>query len=162
VSAPERTNTSPPGLELLGAPPPMAPDQNPAKSSINQGKRRATRPRRLPRGRLCLLKGCGKRFRPTRALTRYCSAGCAAEGRRWSMWKAQQRYRGTKHGRRKRQAQSYRYRQRNPSHKRETECCAEEARVITPEFFRVFLRSPWLLRTVLSYAPFSTAALLRP
>jgi hypothetical protein len=140
----------------------MGPDQNPANCSGNQGRRKARRPQRRPRARLCLLKGCGRRFRPTRALARYCSADCAAEGRCWSLWKAQQRYRETKHGRRKRQVQSRRYRQRNPSHQNKRKCCSAEARVITPEFFRVFLRPPWLLRPVLPDAPFSAAAFLQP
>jgi hypothetical protein len=139
----------------------MGPDQNPAKSLVNQGHRRAKRPRRRPRARLCLLKDCGKRFRLTRALARYCSQDCAAQGRRWSLWKAQQRYRETKHGRQKRQAQSCRYRQRTV-HKGKKERCAEEARVITPGFFRVLVRSSRLLRPVLAHAPFAAAAILQP
>jgi len=117
----------------------MGPDQNPAKSPTNQAKGRGSRRRRRPRTRLCLLKGCGKRFRPTQALARYCSRDCAAEARRWSKWKAQQRYRETEQGRQKRKAQSCRYRQRALSLKGKKEGCAEEARVITPGFFRVFL-----------------------
>jgi len=140
----------------------MSPDQNPAKSSTNQAKGRVSRGRRYPRTRLCLLKGCGKRFRPTRALARYCSRDCAAQARRWSKWKAQQRYRETKQGRHKRNAQSCRYRQRALSLKRKKEGCAEEARVITPGFFRVLLRPPRVLHPVLTNGPFAAAALLQP
>lgn len=139
----------------------MGPNQNPAKSSVNQDHRRARPPRRRPRSRLCLLKGCEKRFRPTRALARYCSHDCAAQGRRWSRWKAQQRYRETKHGRQKRRAQSCRYRQR-AVHKGRKERRAEEARVITSGFFRALLRSPRMLRPVLANRPFTASAFLQP
>jgi hypothetical protein len=158
VSAPERTITSSPGHELLGAPPPMGPDQNPAKSSLNQETRGSKRPARSPRQRLCLLKGCGNRFRPTRALARYCSANCAEQGRQWSRWKAQQRYRETKNGKQKRQAQSRRYRRRNPSQRNPR----EGPRVITREFFRVFLRSSGLLCPVYPDPPISATAVLLP
>jgi hypothetical protein len=138
----------------------MGPDQLPAKSSRNQARQQGTQSHRRPRTRLCLLKGCGKRFRPSRALARYCSAECAAKGREWSLWKAQQRYRETKQGKRKRQAQSRRYRERSPCKKRTRACCKDTARVITPDFFRLFLRSSRLLRPVLSQAPFPPPAVL--
>lgn len=139
----------------------MGPDQNPAKFSTNQAKGRNSRRRRHPRTRLCLLKGCGKRFRPTRALGRYCSRDCAVQARRWSKWKAQQRYRETEQGRRKRKAQSCRYRERTLSRNGKKADHGEEARVITPEFFRVLLRSSRMLRPVLTNCPFAATAFLQ-
>ena len=68
---------------------------------------------RRPRNRICLLKGCEQRFRPTYPLTRYCSLGCREQARRWREWKAQHRYRQSEGGKGKRQAQSRRYRIRH-------------------------------------------------
>ena len=65
---------------------------------------------RRPRNRECLLKGCGKRFRPKHPMTRYCSEECGQEARQWSQSKSQQRYRQSRNGRQKRQKQSERYR----------------------------------------------------
>ena len=74
-----------------------------------QGGRRV----RGPRSRVCLLKGCERRFRPLRPLTRYCSEQCREEARRWREWKARHRYRQSEAGKRKRRAQSRRYRLRS-------------------------------------------------
>jgi len=57
-------------------------------------------PRRMqaagrPRARLCLLKGCGKRFKPARPQARYCGESCQDEAARWRAWKAQEHYRHT-------------------------------------------------------------------
>lgn len=70
------------------------------------------RPRPRPRKRRCLLKGCEQPFHPPQASQRYCSATCRKAARRWSRWKAQQRYRATKSGKAKRTDQSRRYRER--------------------------------------------------
>jgi hypothetical protein len=67
---------------------------------------------RRPRGRTCLLKGCGRRFRPRHPLTRYCSEQCREEARRWREWKGRHRYRQSEAGKHKRRAQSRRYRLR--------------------------------------------------
>jgi hypothetical protein len=107
-------------------------------------------PGRRPRTRECLLKGCGRRFRPWRARQRYCSRECRQAARKWSRWKAQQRYRATAAGREKRNGQGRRYRERVGSRKQATpeEALPEAARVITPEVLRPLLRPPWLLPRV--------------
>ena len=51
-----------------------------------------------PRMRRCLLKGCEQRFHPRQARQRYCSERCREAARKWSRWKAQQRYRETTAG----------------------------------------------------------------
>jgi len=92
----------------------MGPSEDRPTTGKNQdGRRRTTRQRsraRRPRSRICLLKGCERRFRPSQPLTRYCSDGCREHARRWREWKAQHRYRQSEGGKQKRQAQSRRYR----------------------------------------------------
>lgn len=68
---------------------------------------------RHPRSRVCLLKGCERRFRPVHPVARYCSPECRAQAQRWREWKAQHRYRQSEGGKQKRQAQSRRYRIRH-------------------------------------------------
>jgi hypothetical protein len=102
--------------------------------------RARTRRRRRPRMRRCLLRGCERRFRPRQARQRYCSPECRQAARKWSRWKAQQRYRATAAGKAKRNGQSRRLRER-VRQRREPAA----ARVITPDFFRSVLRSPRLL-----------------
>lgn len=120
---------------------------------------RQKRSSRRPRTRECLLKGCERRFRPRRARQRYCSRECRQAARKWSRWKAQQRYRATAAGQEKRNGQSRRYRERVRSRKQATpeEALAEAARVITQDFFRSLLRSPRLLPGIRR-----TAAIPRP
>jgi hypothetical protein len=95
----------------------MGPDKHPASPAENQATRSARgwgqeeRVRR-PRRRVCLLKGCERRFRPVHPLARYCSPGCREEARRWREWKARHRYRQSEGGKQKRRAQSRRYRMR--------------------------------------------------
>src|SRR5262249_28389052 len=117
---------------------------------------------RRPRARRCLLKGCEQSFRPRQPSQRYCSAECRTAARRWSRWKAQQRYRTTEAGRAKRNAQSRRHRERVKSRKSpEPEAENEAARVITPEhFFRTHVRPARLLRKLQTAAAKSLAALL--
>jgi len=117
-----------------------------------------------PRTRRRLLKGCEQPFHPRQANQRYCSAACRKAARRWSRWKAQQRYRATPSGKTKRTDQSRRYRERVKTRKPpEPEADNEAARVITPEgFFRRILRSARLLRAIHAAAAKSFAALLFP
>ena len=95
----------------------MGPSKDPSSTAENQATRRARgwgwgeRVRR-PRRRVCLLKGCERRFRPVHPLTRYCSQECREEARRWRAWKARHRYRQSEWGKQKRRAQSRRYRMR--------------------------------------------------
>ena len=134
----------------------MGPIKNPTNPPAPKtGKRR-------PRARRCLLKDCEREFHPRQARQRYCSAECRQAARRWSRWKAQQRYRATPAGQQKRNAQSQRYRERVRERKPpEPEAVSEAARVITPEhFFRSLLRPAGLLRAVRGAAAESLAAFL--
>ena len=90
----------------------MGPGEDRSTAGKNQaGHLRTGGPRRrAPRSRVCLLKGCERRFRPSHPLTRYCSEDCREEARRWREWKAGHRYRHSEGGKQKRQAQSRRYR----------------------------------------------------
>lgn len=117
---------------------------------------------RRPRVRRCLLKGCEHRFHPRHPNQRYCGAECRKAARKWSRWKAQQRYRATPSGKTKRTDQSRRYRERVKSHKpTDPEADNDGARVITPEhFFRARLRPTGLLRGIHTPAAKSLAALL--
>lgn len=139
----------------------MGPPENRTDHPENQAGRRK-RSVRLPRARCCLLKGCEQSFHPQTANQRYCSAECRKAARRWSRWKAQQKYRATKSGKEKRTDQSRRYRKRIKSCKPpEPEPDNEAARVITPEdFFRSGLRSAGLLRGVYTPAAKPVTALL--
>jgi len=130
----------------------MGPPENLTDHRENQARRRRRSDRR-PRARCCLLKGCEQRFEPRQLNQRFCSAECRKAARRWSRWKAQQRYRETKAGKVKRNDQSRRYRERVKSRRPAApEADNEATRVITTEhFFRSFLRSARLLRGV--YAP---------
>jgi hypothetical protein len=124
----------------------MGPSENPTNPREKQDGRRKRLPRR-PRMRCCLLKGCEQRFHPRQAREHYCSQNCREAARKWSRWKAQQRYRETAAGQEKRNDQSRCYRERVKSRKLpESEAVNEAARVITTEhFFRPLLRPAWLL-----------------
>lgn len=136
----------------------------PVEDSTCPGKDRRCRAKagRRPRPRCCLLKGCERRFRPRLAAQRYCSVECGRAARRWSRWKAQQRYRATAAGKEKRNGQSRRYRERVKSRQQAApeEAVAEPARVITPNFFRLLLRPARLLRRLRATASLTRAALL--
>lgn len=142
----------------------MGPPESPTGHSENQERRPGRSPRRQ-RARLCLLKGCEECFHPRQARQRYCSEGCREAARKWSRWKAQQRYRATTAGKQKRNGQSRCYRERRRSRKPpEPEAVNDPARVITTEyFFRPFLRPPRLLRGIRSRDEvlYSTSARLR-
>ena len=142
----------------------MGPFENPTSHPENQeGGRRKRLPRR-PRMRPCLLKGCEQRFHPRQARQRYCSERCREAARRWSRWKAQQRYRATRAGQQKRNGQGRRYRERVKSRKPlEPEVVNNPARVITTEhFFGPLLRPTRLLRAIRASAAKSLATLLLP
>ena len=141
----------------------MGPPESPTTGRLeNQEAGRRKRLRRRPRTRRCLLKGCRQRFRPHQARQRYCSERCREAARKWSRWKAQQRYRAATAGKEKRNGQSLRYRERVRSRKpAEPEAVDEPARVITnEEFFRSFVRPARLLREVRAPAAKSLTALL--
>ena len=140
----------------------MGPTQDPPERPTNQDGRRE-RPRtrcRRPRLRRCLLKGCGRRFRPQRPWARYCGEECRCRARQWSCWKAQNRYRATRAGQEKRQEQSRRYRRRAPRRKQAGTTRQGAARVITANFFRLHVRQPRLLCDVCPHGSFPAAALL--
>jgi hypothetical protein len=120
----------------------MAPDEDCPTAPKNQAPPKAPwRPRRArrPRSRVCLLKGCGRIFRPQQPMARYCSEACQAEARRWRQWKARRRYRQSPNGRQKRQAQSRRYRERRKQRPVRETTAALAARVIPTKFFFVLL-----------------------
>jgi hypothetical protein len=141
----------------------MGPSESATGHPENQEGRRWRLPRR-PRMRYCLLKGCEQRFHPRQARQRYCSEGCREAARKWSQWKAQQRYRATAACQRKRNGQSRRYRKRVKSRESpEPEVVSDAARVITSEhFFRPLLRPARLLRGLRTPTPKSLTALLLP
>lgn len=140
----------------------MGPTENRTGPPKRQAGGRRKQSGRRPRQRCCLLKGCEQRFRPRQAGQRYCSEDCRKAARKWSRWKAQQRYRATKPGKEKRTDQSRRYRERVKSRKPAApEADTEAARVITAEhFFRSFLRSARLLRGIHTPAAKSLTTLL--
>ena len=91
---------------LSGASPSLGPLQHDPR------RLRAQPPVCNPRSRECLLEGCGRCFLPLCGRSEYCSQGCRETARRWSLWKAQQRYRASERGKARRREQSRRYRQR--------------------------------------------------
>ena len=138
----------------------MGPPESATRRCKNQAAGR--RKRRRWRPRPCLLKGCEQKFRPRQARQRYCSEGCRAAARKWSRWKAQQKYRTTEGGKQKRNGQSRRYRERVESRKRpKPEAVNDTARVITQEhFFRAYVRPAGMLQAICAAAAKSFAALL--
>jgi hypothetical protein len=126
------------GFSFWEKPPPMGLCEDPSTHSQNQAteknpwrKRRA----RHPRSRICLLKGCGRTFRPEHPLTRYCGEPCREQARQWWEWKARHQYRQSDGGKQKRQAQSRRYRLRRKARKKQEAATGNGARVITTNFF---------------------------
>ena len=125
----------------------MGPPESPTRPRKKQAAAQPKRRRRRLRPRHCLLRGCKQKFAPRQARQRYCSEHCREEARKWSRWKAQQRYRESPTGKEKRNRQSRRYRERVKSRKpTEPEAVSEPARVIPQEhFFRPFLRPAGVL-----------------
>jgi hypothetical protein len=119
----------------------MGPTENLTGPRKRQAGGRRKQSGRRPRQRCCLLKGCEQRFHPRQAGERYCSEDCRKAARKWSRWKAQQRYRETVAGKGKRNQQSRCYRQRAKTREAsDPEAVKQAARVITPEhFFRARL-----------------------
>jgi hypothetical protein len=124
----------------------MGPPENPTRHREKQEAHGRKRPVRRSRARQCLLKGCERRFHPEHAQQRYCSPECREAAGEWSEWKARQKYRATAAGKRKRNGQSRRYRERLKSRKPpEKAAVPEAARVIPKIFFRWLLRPSGLL-----------------
>jgi hypothetical protein len=119
----------------------MGPPESVTGRRKNQAAGRRKRRVFRPRARRCLLKGCEQLVHPRHAHQRYCSAECREKARKWSRWKAQQKYRQTTGGKQRRNGQSGRYRERVKSRKPpEPEAISDSARVITQEhFFRAHL-----------------------
>ena len=140
----------------------MGPSESVTRPRKKQTVARPKRRRRRLRPRHCLLKGCKQKFAPRQARQRYCSEHCRKEARKWSRWKAQQRYRESPTGKEKRNRQSRRYRERVKSRKpTEPKAVSEPARVIPQEhFFRPFLRPAGVLRALRAPAAKSVTALL--
>jgi len=150
------------GKSFWESSPPMGPAKSVTRPRKDRAAGRRKRRARKPRPRSCLLKGCEQKFHPQRARQRYCSEDCRSAARRWSQWKAQQRYRETTAGQHKRNGQSRRYRERVKSRKpAEPEAVNQSARVITQEhFFRAHLRPARVLRALRAAAAKSFATLL--
>jgi len=129
----------------------MGPDKDSPVRFKNQatgsmlGSLRCRQRARRPRRRVCLLKGCGRVFRPQQPLARYCSEACQTEARRWRRWKAHRRYRQSLQGKQKRRAQSRRYRERRKERQAQETAAVTAARVIPTKFFFVLLRPPGML-----------------
>lgn len=116
----------------------------PAEDSTRLIEHREAEGRAKPRHartRYCLLKGCERGFYPKQSRQRYCNRECAQAARRWSRWKAQQSYRATEAGKKKRNEQGRRYRERVKSRRQTAaeEAAVVSARVITKDFFRLQL-----------------------
>lgn len=142
--------------------PPVGPPENPTRQLEKQAAQGRRRRVYRPRARLCLLKGCERRFHPVHARQRYCSRECRAAARAWSEWKARQAYRATAAGKQKRNQQSRRYRKRiREREPREKEAAAEAARVIARKiFFRRLLPPAGLLRALLALTAIAAATVL--
>jgi len=140
----------------------MGPTENLTGRRKRQAGGRRKQSGRRPRRRCCLLKGCAQRFHPRQVGQRYCSEDCRKAARKWSGWKAQQRYRETVAGKAKRNAQSRCYRQRAKTREAsDPEAVKQAARVIGPEhFFRARLRPAGVLRAIRARAAKSLTAFL--
>lgn len=79
-----------------------------------------------PRQRRCLLKGCEARFRAAHPLARYCSEDCQQAARRWSVWRANRRYRRSEQGKACRREQCRRRRQRCRERESRSAACDAE------------------------------------
>jgi len=150
------------GRSFWESSPPMGPPENLTNPRKKQATGRRKRRARRPRQRRCLLKGCEQRFQPRQAGQRYCSEDCRKAARKWSRWRAQQRYRETVAGKAKRNEQSRCYRQRAKTREAsDPEAVIQGARVITPEHsFRARLRPAGVLRAIRARAAKSLAAFL--
>jgi hypothetical protein len=158
---PGEESNSPPGAEPQGDFTPMSPPDCTHRASRSGRAGRRSSPAHRPRTRRCLLKGCERRFRPQRAQERYCSRGCRQAARKWSRWKAQQRYRATAAAREKRNGQSRRYRARVCSRIQTTpEESLAEGDGNHSKIFRPQLRPSRLLQRLRGRAAISCEAVL--
>ena len=116
----------------------MGPHEHPTIKLQNQAKEirpRIKRNARRPRSRMCLLKDCGRIFRPDHPLARYCSEHCRNEAEKWRGWKARRKYRKTDRGKQVRRVQSRRYRVRQKKRKKQKVDAVGGERVIIRNFF---------------------------
>jgi hypothetical protein len=118
-------------------------------------KRRLCRKGRMRR---CLLKGCDRRYHPVHPLQHYCSETCRRKAKKWRRWKDQQKYRATEPGKKKRQEQCQRRRERLK--KAASDAAAKVARVSPIKFFRPLLRPPRMPRKIPKNPTFSPATFL--
>jgi hypothetical protein len=163
LRAPRRGMGPPRGASFWERQAPMGPREHPIIQFQNQAKaisRPIKRNARRPRARTCLLKDCGRLFRPDHPQARYCSEQCRNEAAKWRDWRARRKYRKTDRGKQVRRVQSRRYRVRQKERTQQEHAPAGDARVITRPFFFVLLRSPWLIRRIPPQAAVASAALL--
>jgi len=135
----------------------------PPEDQSSRQRRQARYGRRCrPRGRRCLLKGCGRWFQPRHPQARYCSDGCRGAAKRWRDWKSRERYRKSKGGREKRREQSRRHREREEERSRESfrGAVGEAAWVIAQPRIFVFLRPSGLLRDLFADPSLAPSAIL--
>jgi len=147
----------------------MSPSQDRSTRQRNQlqdNKQETGRRGRQPRSRECLLKGCGKKFRPRHPMARYCSEECRLKARQWSQWKSRQRWRQSENGRKKRKQQSVRHRERlrlaGRATSRRENAARGSSQAAPPNFFWRHLRSPGLLRVFSEKPAFAKATILLP
>jgi hypothetical protein len=138
LRAPRRGMGPPRGLSFWERQTPMGPREHPIIQLQNQAKGKSPRIRRnarRPRARACLLKDCGRVFRPDRPQARYCSEYCRNEATKWREWKARLKYRKTDRGKQVRLVQSRRYRVRQKERTQQNNSPVGDARVITRKLF---------------------------
>src|SRR5438128_11305659 len=145
----------------------MSPDQDLTprqRNELQDNKEGRRRPARQPRSRECLLKGCGRAFRPGHPMARYCSQECRQKARQWSQWKSRQRWRQSENGRKKRQQQSDRHRERlrrvGDASCGRKDGAGGSSQGGVGKFFFAYLRSLRLLREVSTKSALAAAAIL--
>lgn len=144
----------------------MGPDKDSRTPAKNQEARKVFRAMgrwhraRRPRRRVCLLKSCGRVFRPQQPMARYCSEACQAEAHRWRHWKARRHYRQSLNGKQKRQAQSRRYREHRKEQQGRETAAVTAARVIALRFFFVLLRPSGVLCGISAHPAIALATVL--
>lgn len=123
----------------------MGPPQRDQEYRVRQGVR--------PSQRRCLLKGCERTYRPAYPLSRYCGPACRQAARRWSLYRANRRYRATDGGKARRRSQCRRYRRRIRESQRPDQspcaggegyhkaCCSEDFLCRRPGCYVWFRRS---------------------
>jgi len=120
--------------------------------------------RRRPRPRICLRKGCGRKYLPRRWNQRYChEPDCQREVRRWLAARRQTRHRQAAEAKaRHAQAERVRRKRLKAASQATRKPGPTAPRGHAAEFFpRSPLRSAWLLRTAHDLAP-QPGALLWP